>query len=181
MEVTALVVIVKLALLLPPGTVTDAGTRATDVLLLESDTTTPAAGAGPVSVTVPVEGFPPTTVAGFLEMEDRAVRFTVSVLELVAPPKTAEIVTEVELVTGLVEIGKLALALPPETVTVAGTDAAAPLLLDNETTIPPAGAGPLSVIVPVEGFPPVTVEGLRDRDDRAGRFTVKVADLVAPP
>jgi len=49
------------------------------------------------------------------------------------------------------------------TVTVAGTDAAAVLLLDRFTTIPPAGAAAESVTVPVElAMPPITLVGLSE-------------------
>ena len=85
---TALVVIVKLALVLPAGTVTFAGTRATEVLLLDNDTTTPPLGAGPLSVTVPVEGFPPTTLGGFTasELNTAATGVTVRRAVRVTPP-----------------------------------------------------------------------------------------------
>ena len=53
---------VKVALLLPAGTVTLEETLAA-VLLLESITCAPPAGAGPLNVTVPVEDCrPPTTL-----------------------------------------------------------------------------------------------------------------------
>ena len=60
---TADVVIVKLALVAPAPTVTLAGVAA-DALLSESVTTAPPAGAAPVSVTVPCEELPPTTLVG---------------------------------------------------------------------------------------------------------------------
>jgi hypothetical protein len=68
---TALVLTVKLALVAPAATVTLAGTRAAPVLLLESDTTAPPVGAGPLNVTVPVEDcVPPVTLVGFTASED---------------------------------------------------------------------------------------------------------------
>ena len=62
---TAFVLIAKVALGLPAGIVTVAGTVATPVLLLVRLTTAPPAGAFPASVTVPCEDDPPVTVAGF--------------------------------------------------------------------------------------------------------------------
>ena len=69
--VTALVLTVKVALVAPAATVTLDGTLAAAVLLLESVTCAPPVGAGPLSVTVPVEEFPPVTLVGFSESEER--------------------------------------------------------------------------------------------------------------
>ena len=62
---TALVLTVNDALVAPAATVTLAGTLAAVVLLLESATCAPPVGAGPLSVTVPVEEFPPVTLVGW--------------------------------------------------------------------------------------------------------------------
>ena len=88
-------------------------------------------------------------------------------------PLVAVIVTDKEEVTVLVVIRNVAVVEPPGTVTLAGTAATELLLLESVTTIPPAGAGPFSVTVPVDEFPPCTVLGLRDRDDNVAAFTVK--------
>jgi len=68
---TALVLTTNDALVAPAATVTLAGTLAAVVLLLESATCAPPVGAGPLSVTVPVEEFPPVTLVGFSESEER--------------------------------------------------------------------------------------------------------------
>jgi len=60
---TAAVVTVKVADVCPAATVTVPGTVA-DELLDASATTRPPVGAGPLSVTVPVEETPPATVVG---------------------------------------------------------------------------------------------------------------------
>ena len=83
---------VKVALVAPAGMITLEGTLAAPVLLLESATCAPPAGAGPLSVTVPVEDcIPPTTLLGFSVSEERAgaggaAGVTVSEADLVAPP-----------------------------------------------------------------------------------------------
>ena len=88
---TALVLTVKDALVAPAATVTLEGTVAAVVLLLERNTCAPPEGAGPVSVTVPVESSrPPTTLEGFNVNEARVgggggVGVTVSEADLVAP------------------------------------------------------------------------------------------------
>src|SRR5947199_5816052 len=90
--VTPLVLTVNVALVAPAATVTLEGTLAAPVLLLESATCAPPAGAGPLSVTVPVEDcIPPTTLVGFSESEERvgaggAAGVTVSEADLVVPP-----------------------------------------------------------------------------------------------
>jgi hypothetical protein len=77
---------------------------------------------------------------------------------------------------------KVALVAPRGTVTVGGTVATLVLLLDRETSAPSLGAGPLSVTVPVEELPPVTLAGLRLSDERvgAGGVTVSTAVWVTP-
>ena len=93
-------------------------------------------------------------------------------------------VTAVEAATALVVTVNVALVALAGTVTLPGT-VAAELLLDSVTCAPPAGAGPLSVTVPVgENVPPVTLEAFRVNADRIGTdagVTVSVAVLVAPP
>ena len=75
--VTAVVVVVKVALVAFAAMVTLLGTVAPVVLC--SDTVRPLAGAGPVRVTVPVDGLPPTTEVGFMLTEDSAGGLTVRV------------------------------------------------------------------------------------------------------
>ena len=93
----------------------------------------------------------------------------------------ADIATDLLRDTVRVLIVKVALVAPLGTVTFTGTLATEVLLLDKDTTAPPEGAGPLSVTVPVEGLPPRTLDGLRERDDSEGGFTVRVAVLVITP
>src|SRR2546423_4032300 len=70
---TALVLIVNVALVAPAATVTLEGTVAAAVLLLESATVAPPAGAAPLNVTVPVEDcVPPITLVG-LSVSDESV------------------------------------------------------------------------------------------------------------
>jgi hypothetical protein len=76
---------VNVALVLPAGTITLGGTVAT-ALLLESMTCVPPAGAGPLSVTVPVDDCaPPTTVGGFNVSEETVGGVTESEAEGVTP------------------------------------------------------------------------------------------------
>jgi len=63
-DVTAVIVIGYIAVVVPASTVTLAGTWAATASLLVNVTTAPPAGAAALSVTVPVEGFPPSTDAG---------------------------------------------------------------------------------------------------------------------
>jgi len=96
----------------------------------------------------------------------------------------AEIVTEVETRTTEVLTANVAPVAPAGTNTLEGT-LAAPLLLESTTCAPPAGAGPLSVTVPVEEFtPPITLVGLSVSEETVGSggdVTVSVANLLTPP
>ena len=84
-------------------------------------------------------------------------------------------VTGVEAATAEVVTMKFALVDPAGTVTEAGTVAAAVSLLVRLTEIPPAGAGPVSVTIPVELVPPCTDAGLTLTEVRPGGVTVSIA------
>ena len=88
--------------------------------------------------------------------------------------------TAVEAATGLVLMVDVAVLAPAATRTLAGTVAAAVLLLERVRVAPPVGAGPVSVTVPVDVPPPMTVDGLRVRVDNVGGFTVRMAVFVTP-
>jgi hypothetical protein len=79
--------------LLPEDTVKDDGTVA-DVLLLDSRTTTPAVGAFPVRLTVPVELTPPTTTEGLMLSACKLAGLTVIVAVCEICPKVAVTVAD---------------------------------------------------------------------------------------
>src|SRR5258706_4488081 len=171
-----MVVTCTVARVSPAATVTLAGTVAAEVLLVDRETTVPPLGAGPLSITVPVDGFPPLTLVGFSVSAlrvgpDGGWGVTVSEAVCVTPAYDPETVTGVELATAVVVTCTVARVSPAATVTLAGTVAAEVLLLDRETTVPPLGAGPLSITVPVDEFPPVTLVGL----------TVSADSVTEPP
>jgi hypothetical protein len=116
---------------------------------------------------------------------ERQCRVTARVAVSVTPPADAEILTEVELLTLLVETVKVALWPPAGTVTLAGTVATPLLLLASVTTVPPAGASSVSITVPCEVLPPLTEIGLSAKEamvtGEGGGFTLSVADSVALP
>lgn len=92
-----------------------------------------------------------------LPVEDADSVVTVRVEDLVSPPAVPIMVEDCEFVTVLVVIVKFVLVAPAGTVTEGGTVAAAVLLLESATSVPPLGALTLSVTVPVTEVPPTTV------------------------
>jgi hypothetical protein len=74
---------------------------------------------------------------------------------------SAEITTEVEWETRLVVTLKLADVAPSGTMILVGTVATFVLLLIKRIMAPPEGASALSVTVPVDAEPPLTLVGLR--------------------
>jgi hypothetical protein len=108
---------------------------------------------------------------------------TVRVAVRETPPALAVMVTGVDVVTALVGIAKVALVAPCATDTPAGTVAAAVLLLDRDTAKPPAGAGDVSVTVPCDEAPPVTLAGFTatvESDAAADGVTVRSAVRETP-
>ena len=89
-------------------------------------------------------------------------------------------VTDVDTPTGYVVIVNVALVLPPGTVTLEGTLAADGVLLFSDTTTPPLGAAPVSVIVPWEIIPPRTLVGLIESELKEGGVTARAAVFVTP-
>ena len=82
MAATGAVVTLNVAVVAFGAMVTPAGTLAAAVLLLPSVTSAPPAGAGPFSVTVPVDELPPRTdvVLNVTELSVAAVTVKVAVL-----------------------------------------------------------------------------------------------------
>jgi len=155
---TGMVEIVKFAVVAPAETVTMDGVDATGSLE-NKPMEAPFGPAGPLRVTVPVEGVPPTTEVG------ASVRLTSAVGGVIvrtavaeAVPSLAVIVALVDVVTAVVVAVNDADVAPAATVTLGGTVALV-LLEDKVTTDPPVGAGPFRLTVPVEGVPPTTEVG----------------------
>jgi hypothetical protein len=91
---TADVVTVNVADVVPAATTTDDGTTALE-LLLDKLTDVPPDAAGPFSVTVPVDLRPPDTVAGFKLTKTIDAGVTFKVADLAPAPVPAVIVAVV--------------------------------------------------------------------------------------
>jgi hypothetical protein len=102
------------------------------------------------------------------------------------PLYEAEMFELVERSTMDVSTVKLALVAPAGIVTLPGTLATPPLLLDRTITAPPAGAGALNVTVPVDDCnPPMTLEGFSVNEESVAGgggcgITVSVAVRLTP-
>jgi hypothetical protein len=124
---TAKLVMVKLALVWPPGTLTIPGACAADALLVESVTEMPPAGAGALRNTLPVAFVPPLTLVGVIDIDcNNGGAFgsgvTLTKIDFVTPPalaKTNPPVGNPE--TGLVAMAKLTALFPAAIDTLAGT------------------------------------------------------------
>jgi hypothetical protein len=155
---TAAVTIVKDAEVAPGATVTLAGNVAL-VLLDERLTTVPPGPAGPVRVTVPVEGTPPRTNAGESVRLLRVAGVIVNVAVWVAPLTVPAIIAVTLPETAVVATVKVDEVAPEATEIEAGNMALV-LFDDRYTTTPPGPAIPLNVTVPIEEDPPATDVGL---------------------
>jgi len=175
------VVTLKFPLLLPAPIEIDAGTLAAAFELL-SETTTPVGPACPLKVTVPVTVAPdpPTTLVGESVRPVIVAGLIVNVAESDTDPSIAPMVALVTTDTPLVLTVSVAEFAPAATVTLAGVVAAVALEV-MVTTIPPVGAGPLSVTVPEELFPPMTAVGDTFRPVIVGELIVRVAVAEEAP
>jgi hypothetical protein len=156
LEATALVVMLKVAVVAPEATVTELGTAAA-LLLLERLAENPAEGAGLARVTVPVEATPPATLVG-LTATVEMVGAEIARVAVEVPLRVAVMVALTLVATATVVTVKVAVLEPDATVTLLGTVAEAELLL-RATDFPPEGALVEMVTVPVEVVPPLTDVG----------------------
>lgn len=146
-----------------------------------SVTEIPPAGAGALIVTVPVVDWLPRTVLGERVTLTRVgAAVTVNAADTVTPSFPV-IATTWSVATAVVVIVKLAEVEWAGMVTDEATTAFAELEL-NATTVPPTGAGALSVIVPTADCPPTTVIGETAMlNGRAPTIAHTTPPLFGPP
>ena len=118
------------------------------------------AGEIPERKTVPTPLPPPGIAAGLNESSAGTGRTTASVAVSVVPKPVAEMVTLTSAGTGVVVRANVAVLSPCAMVTAAGSVTLGSEL-ESVTVTPLAGAGDVSVTIPVLGLPPVTPIGLR--------------------
>lgn len=170
---------VNFAEVFPAGMVTVDG-RVASLLLLERLTFTPPVGAAVPIVTVPLEVFPPTTDAGLRVKPVMTGGLTVSDADSETPFKLPVIVTDVCAETVRVLIANAACVLPAGIVIETGTVAALKLL-ESFTIIPPVGAAPERVAVPVEDVSPTTVDGFTVTEARLAGLIERLAVCETDP
>jgi hypothetical protein len=136
-EATLVVVMVKVAVVEPCGTVTLAGTEATEGFELERSTVLPPGGAALLRVTVPVAEVPPGMLAGLTLTDERPAMVTVSDAVLVIVKYFAERVAEPAATAVAVKVAEVA---PAGTLTEEGTVATDVAELVRVTLAPAGGA-----------------------------------------
>jgi len=163
----------------PEAITTEAGTVADFELLVR--VTVIAAGAAAVKVTAPVLEAPPERTVGLRLRESNVGGLTFKFAVWDAPTKVALIVTVLATVTDLVLTTKVDEAWPDGTVTLTGTVATDVRLLDRVTSAPTDPAGPLSVTVPVDEFPPETLVGLSVSETKDSGVSINDAVFETDP
>jgi hypothetical protein len=175
---TGLVEIVNGALADPAGTVTLGGTVTESPA--DNNTTAPPPGAAAVSVTVPVTGFPPTTLDVVNEIEASATGgpATVSVGDwLLLPLSDAEIVVVPAAIAVTVNV---ALNEPARIMTGVCTVATAGLLLVS-VILETVDAAAARLTVPCPLLPTAMVVACSAIPDRAGAAAVGDVTEPEPP
>jgi hypothetical protein len=142
--------------------------------LLCRETARPPVGAGLLIVTVPVELAPPTTFAGLRVSEINTGGLMVRA-ELIELPARVPLM----LATFWTETATVLIVTAPEdfpaAISTSAGSVAALTLLERDTLIPPAGAGPVSETVAFDEAPPWTVAGLNTIDAICGGLMVRFA------
>lgn len=179
---TTFEVTVKVPVVAPAATVAVAGTVAAEVLLEVRLIVRPPVGAALLTVTVPVDVWPPVTVAGLSVRLESVGAVTVKVAVTAAPPLTdTPIVDVLSAATGRLVTVKVPVVVPAGIDAVAGTVATEVVPEERLTVRPPAGAALLIVTVPVEVWPPATEVGFSVTVEIVGAVTPSVPVIVFVP
>jgi hypothetical protein len=178
-DFTVDVATVKVAVVAPDATNTVTGV-VTDFELLVILMVIPAAGAGPLRVTVTVDDCPPLTLEGFRVNSDSVAASTVK--GAISDPDAVIATTwaSILLATGTVDTLNVTEVDPAGTNTLEMTLTSG-LTQANDTLKPPLGAGELILKVPVTPLPPVTTPALRVTLVRIGAVIESDFDAVVDP
>ena len=177
-EVTVPAVAVNEAVVVPCGTVTEAGMD-TAGLELESVMVTPPVGAGVAIVTVPCAVCPLRIAVGVSVTPANTIGYTVKTAVTLAPPLEAMSTTGVVAVTIPAVAVKDAVVNPCGTRIDAGTDTTA-FELESATVIPPVGAAAEIVSVPCVVCPLRITPGVMDKAEGTIGLMVRLALRFTP-